>query len=86
MKVLPMDGMQSLKLRSEFGSRTYARDRDGTMSLPQADARTAIREGVAVRANVAGPTAHLRGFTCPACGRRNFFRRCGRCGTTREDF
>lgn len=22
-----------------------------------------------------------RGFTCPGCGRRNHFRRCGACGT-----
>lgn len=80
MNVTPIDGMQSLKLRSEFGSRTYARNPNGTMTLSDADARTAIREGVAFAANTAGPTAHLPGFTCGRCGRRNFFRRCGACG------
>lgn len=76
-----MDGMQSLKLQTVYGrDRTYARGRDGTMTMSQADARTAIREGVAVPASAAGPTAHLRGFTCSHCGRRNFFRRCGSCG------
>lgn len=77
-----MDGMQSLKIGSEYGrSRTYARNHDGTMSLSEADARAAIREGVAIPANAAGPTAHIRGFICPACERRNFFRHCGGCGT-----
>lgn len=68
-----MDGMQSLKV----GPRTYARDRDGTMTLPEADARAAVREGVAVRA---GWADRARGYECP-CGRRNYFRRCGGCGT-----
>lgn len=80
MRVLPMDGMQSLKMRSIEGERVYARDRDGTMTVSEADARTAIREGVAIPANAAGPTAHLRGgFEC-TCGRRNYFRHCGHCG------
>jgi hypothetical protein len=78
-----MDGMQSLKIRSELGERTYNRDRGGQMAMPDKDARTAIREGVAVPASVAGPTAHLRGgYTCGHCGRRNFFRRCGKCEET----
>lgn len=79
-RILPMDGMQSLQIASEFRQRTYARDHDGTMTVSEADARTAIREGVAVPANAAGPTAHIRGgFICP-CGRRNYFRHCGGCG------
>jgi len=79
-RILPMDGMQSLQIESEFRRRTYARDRDGTMNVSNRDARTAIREGVAVIANTAGPTAHIRGgFACP-CGRRNYFRICGHCG------
>ena len=80
MRLLPMDGMQSLK----FGDHgpEFLRQRDGTMTVPQAYARAAIREGVAVPANAAGPTAHLPGgFVCPTCGRRNYFRACGRCGT-----
>lgn len=80
MRVLPMDGMQGLEINSERGKRTYYRGRGGQMSMPEADARTAIREGVAVAANIAGPTAHIGGgFTC-TCGRRNWFRRCGKCG------
>lgn len=77
VRVLPMDGMQSLKVA---GGHTYARNHDGTMTLSAADARAAFREGVVIPANAAGPTAHLRGFTCLECGRRNFFRLCGACG------
>lgn len=81
MRVLPMDGMQALEVNSEFGKRTYHRGRGGQMAMPEKDARTAIREGVAVAANAAGPTAHLAvGFVCVRCGRRNWFRRCGKCG------
>lgn len=81
MRVLPMDGMQSLQINSEYGLRTYNRSRGGQMSMPEKDARTAIREGVAVAANIAGPTAHIAGgYTCVRCGRRNWFRRCGKCG------
>lgn len=80
MRVLPMDGMQSLQVNSERGLRTYGRGRGGQMSMPERDARTAIREGVAIPASVAGPTAHLQvGYTCAHCGRRNWFRRCGKC-------
>lgn len=82
-RILPMDGMQSLRIGSEYGpSRTYARNRDGTMTVSEADAKAAIREGVAIPANAGGPTAHItRGFACSKCGRRNYFRRCGACGT-----
>lgn len=76
-----MDGAYSLQINSEYGLRTYNKRRDGTMEVPQADAHRLVREGVAVPAGVAGPTAHLPGgYACPSCGRRNWFRTCGACG------
>jgi len=81
MRMLPLDGAYSLQINSERGLRTYDKRRDGTMEVPQSDARTMVREGVAVPANTAGPTAHIKaGFTCERCGRRNWFRKCGHCG------
>jgi hypothetical protein len=80
MRVLPLDGAYSLQINSERGLRTYNKRRDGTMNVPESEARIMLREGVAVPAGAAGPTAHIRGgFICP-CGRRNYFRRCGGCG------
>jgi len=81
MRLLPADGARSLQLNSERGLRTYNQAADGTMTVPDSDARRLIREGVAVPAGAAGPTAHIRGgYTCAGCGRRNYFARCGKCG------
>jgi hypothetical protein len=80
VRVTPIDGARSLQINSERGLRTYNQHPDGGMYVPDRDARIMIKEGVAFPANAAGPTAHITGgFTCPQCGRRNYFRRCGRC-------
>jgi hypothetical protein len=82
MRVVPMDGMVTVDLQSERGTRTYRQARDGTMTVPEGDARRLLKEGVVVRAGAAGPTAHIAGgYTCPGCGRRNYFRRCSACGS-----
>lgn len=78
--MLPMDAAKSVQIESERGLRTYRRKADGSMDVPERDARIMRREGMAVPASMAGATAHLPGgFTC-VCGRRNYFRRCGACG------
>ncbi len=70
-----------VEVAGQHGLRTYRKGRDGTIDAPETDARALIREGLAVAAGVAGPTAHIRGgFVCEGCGRRNYFRRCGGCG------
>lgn len=81
-RLLPLDGAYSVQVQgTHTGTRTYAKGRDGTITTSERDARALIREGLAVPATAGGPTAHLRGgFTCPGCGRRNYFRRCGGCG------
>jgi hypothetical protein len=80
--MLPIDAAKSLQVESERGTRTYRRRPDGSMDVPEHDARIMRAEGMAVPAGIAGPTAHLRGFDCVHCGRRNYFRRCGSCGET----
>lgn len=80
-RLLPLDGAYSVQVEGQFSTRTYNKRRDGTIEVPERDARALRREGLAVPAGAAGPTAHLPGgFTCPTCGRRNYFRRCGGCG------
>uniref|UniRef100_UPI003F4975D7 hypothetical protein n=1 Tax=Pseudonocardia sp. CA-138482 TaxID=3240023 RepID=UPI003F4975D7 len=44
-----------------------------------AHVRALRRAGYTV-ADVAGVPTRAAGFECGACGRRNYFRRCGRCG------
>lgn len=80
-RLLPLDGAYSVEVQgTHTGTRTYRKGRDGTITTSERDARSLIREGLAVPAGAAGPTAHIRGgFTC-VCGRRNYFRRCGACG------
>lgn len=81
MRLVPLDGAYSVQVQgTRTGTRTYRKGRDGTITTSERDGRALIREGLAVPANAAGPTAHIAGgFTC-ACGRRNYFRRCGACG------
>lgn len=80
-RLLPLDGAYSVQVQgTHTGTRTYNKGRDGTITTSERDAKSLIREGLAVPANAAGPTAHIPGgFTCP-CGRRNYFRICGSCG------
>jgi hypothetical protein len=80
-RLIPLDGAYSVQVQGQYGLRTYNKRRDGTINVPEHDARALRREGLAVPATAAGPTAHLSGYVCP-CGRRNYFRRCGSCGST----
>lgn len=80
MRLTPSTGALRIQVETDRGVRTYDKQRDGAIHVPDADARILIAEGVATRAGTAGPTAHLvGGFAC-RCGRRNYFRRCGSCG------
>lgn len=78
--MLPVDAAKSVQIESERGLRTYRRRPDGSMEVPERDARIMRAQGMATPAGIAGPTAHLRGYECVPCGRRNYFRRCGACG------
>lgn len=80
MRMTPLDGAYSVQVEGQYGTRTYNKRRDGSIHVPDRDARALRREGLAVPAGVAGPTASIPGgYTCP-CGRRNYFRKCGHCG------
>jgi hypothetical protein len=89
-RLVPLDGARALQVQ---GARTglvatYRKRRDGTMLVDSKQhAKTLIAEGLATPATAAGPSAHLRGYHCPDCGRRNYFKTCGACGSadgTRE--
>lgn len=79
-RLVPLDGAYRVEVEGQRGLRTYRKGRDGTITTTEADARSLIREGLAVRAGAAGPTAHITGGYVCECGRRNYFRRCGKCG------
>jgi hypothetical protein len=88
-RLVPLDGAYKVEVAGTLtGSRTYRKQRDGTIHVEsQADRRALVREGLAVPASATGPVAHIPGYRC-SCGRRNYFRSCGRCGAqdgTRED-
>ena len=83
-RLVPLDGARALQVEGvRFGGlATYRKRRDGTVHVAsKAHARTLIAEGLATVATAAGPSAHLRGYTCP-CGRRNYFKTCGSCGSS----
>jgi hypothetical protein len=80
-RLLPLDGASEVQVEGQAGLRRYPKDvRTGTITVTERDARSLLREGLAVPAGAAGPTAHLRGFVCPTCARRNYFKTCGHCG------
>lgn len=81
-RLIPLDGAYSVEVSGQRGLRSYRKGRDGTIAVEsQADVRALRREGLAVPASATGPVAHLPGFACGQCGRRNYFRRCGACGS-----
>lgn len=82
-RLVPLDGARALQVQGVHTGRvaTYRKNADGTLHVGDAaHAKTLIREGLAVPATAAGPSAHLRGYRCP-CGRRNYFKTCGACGS-----
>lgn len=82
-RLVPLDGAYKVEVETATGREsTYRKGRDGTITVsnPQ-DTKWLIAEGLAFRASATGPVAHLRGFACPTCGRRNYFQACGRCGS-----
>jgi hypothetical protein len=88
-RLVPLDGARALEVE---GARTghvarYHKRSDGTIHVgSKAHAMALVAEGLATAATAAGPSAHLRGYRCP-CGRRNYFKTCGACGSadgTRE--
>lgn len=83
-RMIPMDGMNKVEVVGNLtGKRTYRKDRAGVINVEsRSDRKDLIAEGLAVMATAAGPSAHLPGFTCGGCGRRNYFKTCGGCGST----
>lgn len=83
-RLVPLDGARALQVEGARTGRvsTYRKHADGTVHVDnKAHAKTLVAEGLAVPASAAGPSAHLRGFECSGCGRRNYFKTCGACGS-----
>lgn len=82
-RLVPLDGARALEVQSAQTGRIarYRKHRDGTVHVGNPrHAKAMLAEGVAFTAAAAGPSAHLRGYACP-CGRRNYFKTCGACGS-----
>lgn len=82
-RLVPLDGAYKVQVAgTHTGRREYRKQRDGTLHVEsQRDVKALVREGLAVPAAATGPVAHLPGFRCDACGRRNYFKTCGACGS-----
>jgi len=82
-RLIPLDGAYKVQVAgTHTGTHTYRKGRDGTIRVEDVQhARALMREGLAVPAAATGPVAHLPGFRCATCGRRNYFRICGACGS-----
>lgn len=81
--MLPLDGAYRVEVETSSGDLVhYHKHRShGTIEVDDPKHRKWLQaEGLAVPANEGGPTAHLRGYQCP-CGRRNFIKTCGKCGS-----
>lgn len=87
-RLVPLDGARAVEYETQSGMRRYRRQRDGTIHVGDRGVASAlVKEGLAFPASATGPVAHLRGWACDGCGRRNYFRSCGGCGSdqgTRE--
>ena len=69
-RLLPLEGAYSVQVESQRGTRTYPKRRDGSIEVPERDARALLREGLATPGNLAGPTVDMAGgYTCRGCGR-----------------
>lgn len=82
-RLVPLDGAYSVEVQGNLsGRREYRKQRDGTLHVEnQQDVKALVREGLAVPAAATGPVAHLPGYRCGGCGRRNYFKTCGACGS-----
>lgn len=81
-RMVPLDGAYQVEVAgTRTGVTRYRRGRDGTITVSERHAKTLRREGLAVPASATGPVAHLPGFRCGGCGRRNYFKACGACGS-----
>ena len=79
--LMPNDAVVQADVRRPDG---HGRRYEGHIVQPRdAHDERALREYGATSAATAGP--HLAGANCPACGFASYFRRCSRCGTTREE-
>lgn len=82
-RLVPLDGAYKVEVETTSGHQArYWKGKDGTITVEdQRDANWLLKEGLAFRASATGPVAHLRGFVCPTCRRRNYFKTCGGCGS-----
>jgi hypothetical protein len=82
MRMQLTEGARQIKVGSESRGleAVYRADRAGMVDVSQRHADLMRKDGCATVANTAGPTAHVPGFVC-SCGRRNYFKRCGACGS-----
>lgn len=81
-RLVPLDGAKAIEYQTPAGMATYRKQRDGTVRVGnEGVARALVREGLAFVASATGPVFHVSGWACGGCGRRNYFRTCGACGS-----
>jgi hypothetical protein len=81
-KLIPLDGANKVEYQDTKGVRTYHPRRDGSIEVGNRTVADAlVKEGLAFRGSATGPVAHLPGFVCNGCGRRNYFKHCGGCNS-----
>jgi hypothetical protein len=80
--VAPNDTMKQVEIQgAQTGrTRTYTQGRDGTMSVENPKHVSALKSQGFHEAGVNLAVSSGRGFVCPECGRRGWFRKCGKCG------
>jgi hypothetical protein len=66
-------------LETQIGSRVYRQGSDGTIRVPDSDAKALKREGF-TEPN-AGGFAKADGWVCIDCGFHGYFIKCGRCNS-----
>ena len=79
-RMLPPSGaaIETSIPRPGGGESIYRMQKDGTVHVSDADAKTLRKAGYTEAS--AGGWVQAAGWVCDDCGFHGFFRRCGRCG------
>lgn len=80
--VAPNDTMRQVEIQgARTGySKTYNWSKDGTVHVESAAHIKALKDQGFTEAGVPLGTSKGQGFKCPECGRRGWFKTCGKCG------
>jgi len=85
-KMIPPQGLRSVKITTERGEKVYNAGKDGLIHVDNPKhARQMKHEGLGV-ASTAGAIQNFKavGYTCKSCGFGSFFKKCGKCGELNE--